>query len=150
MYYHFKIHKEDKGYWAECVELEGCITEADTREELAHNMQEALNGYLDEPEDSKTIFPDPREKVSGKGIAFVSVDPKIALSFQLRQARNARHMTQLQAAKLIFGSKNVSTYQKLERSKTSNPRLETLIKIKKVFPEISIDDVLSFDEEKRA
>lgn len=26
MQYHFKKHKEDGGYWAECIELKGCVT----------------------------------------------------------------------------------------------------------------------------
>ena len=30
MKYHFKVHKGGKGYWAECIELVGCITEADS------------------------------------------------------------------------------------------------------------------------
>lgn len=143
MYYHFKFHKEGRGYWAECIELEGCVTQAETMQELAHNMSEALNGYLDEPENSKVVFSLPRERVTGRNIAHVSVDPKIALSMQLRQARNKRHMSQSEAALKIFGSKNVSTYQKLEKSKTANPELTTLVKIKRVFPEISIDDLLN-------
>jgi antitoxin HicB len=43
MKYHFKIYKKDGGYWAQCIELEGCITQADTLKELYKNMQEALN-----------------------------------------------------------------------------------------------------------
>lgn len=48
--YHFKIHKEDEGYWAECIELNGCVTQGDTLEELHHNIREALQVYLQEPE----------------------------------------------------------------------------------------------------
>ena len=33
MEYHFKIHKEKNGYWAECIELSGCNTQGDTLEE---------------------------------------------------------------------------------------------------------------------
>lgn len=150
MYYHFKIHKEPNGYWAECVELDGCQTQGDTLAELTHNMSEALNLYLDEPESSKIVFPLPFDNVPGKNIAHVSVEPKIALAMQLRQARKKRHMSQTEAAQKIFGSKNVSTYQKLEKSKTANPELTTLVKIKRVFPEISIDDLLVCEEEKRA
>jgi len=42
MYYHFKIHKEPDGYWAECIELEGCVTQGDSLDELQKNMEEAL------------------------------------------------------------------------------------------------------------
>jgi hypothetical protein len=34
MKYHFKVHKEMSGFWAECLELNGCITQADTQKEL--------------------------------------------------------------------------------------------------------------------
>ena len=47
MKYQFKIHKEGNGYWAQCIEFEGCITQADSIEELHRNMQEALNLYLE-------------------------------------------------------------------------------------------------------
>ena len=55
MKYHFKVHKEGNGYWAECVELLGCITEADSIDELQKNMEEALNLYIEEPENSKEL-----------------------------------------------------------------------------------------------
>lgn len=61
MKYHFKIHKEGKGYWAQCIELEGCITQADSRKELKKRMQEALNLYIDEPVDSKDLAALPDE-----------------------------------------------------------------------------------------
>ena len=44
----FKIHKEDNGYWAECIGLEGCDTQADTLEELNSNIKEALSLYWEE------------------------------------------------------------------------------------------------------
>lgn len=48
MNYHFKIHKEGKGFWAQCIEFEGCITQADDLKSLKNNMQEALNLYIEE------------------------------------------------------------------------------------------------------
>lgn len=30
MFYHFKIHKEENKFWAQCLELPGCITQADS------------------------------------------------------------------------------------------------------------------------
>lgn len=50
-------------------------------------------------------------------------------------------MTQREAAKLL-GMKNIYSYQRLESGKTANPELLTLVKIKKVFPEIDLDDVV--------
>ncbi len=34
MYYHFRIHGEEDGFWAECLELTGCDTEGDDLDEL--------------------------------------------------------------------------------------------------------------------
>lgn len=44
--YHFKIFKEDNGYWCECLELDGCCAEGNTFEELEKNMNEAIDLYL--------------------------------------------------------------------------------------------------------
>ena len=63
MKYHFKIQKEDKGYFAQCIELPGCITQGETLEELQRNMREALNLYIEEPEDSKDLAALPDEKI---------------------------------------------------------------------------------------
>lgn len=46
MNYNFKIHREDNGFWAECVELEGCNTQGDSPEDLIKNIKEALEVYL--------------------------------------------------------------------------------------------------------
>ncbi len=43
MSYHFNSHKEPNGYWAECCELEGCVTQADTLEELYASCEESLH-----------------------------------------------------------------------------------------------------------
>ncbi len=55
MKYHFKICKEKKGFSAQCMELKGCITEGDSLKELFKNMKEALNLYIQEPEDSQDL-----------------------------------------------------------------------------------------------
>jgi antitoxin HicB len=40
----------------------------------------------------------------------------------------------------LLGMKNIFSYQRLE--KKTDPKLSTLIKIKKIFPELSIDSIL--------
>ena len=60
MKYHFKIHKEGKGFWAECLEIPECVTQGDSKEELFDNMEDAINTYLEEPEDSKFLAPLPK------------------------------------------------------------------------------------------
>lgn len=142
MKYHFRVHPEKKGYFAECIELKGCLTQGDTYKELEHNMREVLALYLDEPMDSKFIFPMPRKNIKGRNIVKVEVEPRVAFSFYLRQLRLARKMTQKEVAEKL-GIKNLYSYQRLENSKTANPELATIVQLKKIFPEMSLDDLLA-------
>jgi antitoxin HicB len=140
MFYHFKIHKENKGYWAECIELKGCVTQADNLEQLYKNMEEVLNLYLNEPENSKITFPLPSKDLFGKNIVDIPVDPKIAFAMKMKICRSKKGLSQQQVADLL-GMKNIYSYQRLESAKKANPNLSTIARIKKVFPEFNIDDI---------
>jgi antitoxin HicB len=108
-------------------------------EELRFNMTEVLDCVLDEPQDSEVLFPDPDPTIKvGKRIVAAPVTPKIALASMVRQARVRRKMTQKQAATEL-GMKNVYSYQRLESSKTVNPEFTTLLRLRKLFPEVSVD-----------
>ena len=139
MTYHFRVHQEGNGYWAECVELKGCLTQGDSMEDLQKNAEEALNLYLEEPEESTLTFPLPQNKLKGKNIIEVPVEPGIALSVLLRKYRDEHHFTQKDIAQRL-GMKSLYSYQRLERK--SNPSLQTLRKLKQVFPDLSVDYVL--------
>lgn len=138
MTYHFLVHRQKNGYWAECVELAGCVTQGDTPEELRRSAREALNLYLDEPQNSQVTFPLPRRTTGTKAMD-VPVDPGIALSVLLRNYRLQHMYTQRQVAHRL-GMKNLYSYQRLERR--SNPSLQTLQKLKQVFPDLSVDYLL--------
>lgn len=140
MFYHFKIHKEQNGYWASCVELQGCNTQADTLDMLSKNMKEALNLYLNEPDYSKKIFPLPQKNIVGKNIVKIPVDHKIAFALKIKLFRSKKGLSQSQVAHLL-GMKNIYSYQRLESTKKANPNLSTIARIKEVFPEFNIDDV---------
>jgi antitoxin HicB len=142
MKYHFKIHKEESGFWAECLELKGCRTQGDTAEELDYNMKEVLNLYLSEPPESKLIFPLPKKHVRGSGIVQVPVEPGVAFAFHLRRLRLKRGLTQKEAAKRL-GFKNLFSYQRLESPKNANPALDTIAKVMRLFPELSVDEILA-------
>ncbi len=137
MKYHFKIKKEKSGFSASCIELIGCRTEADTREELLKNMQEALNLYLDEPATSHEVFPLPKERIRGRTIIEVECDVRIAFALLMRQARLKEQLTQRKAAEKL-GYANVFAYQKLENGETANPTLTTIKKIKEVLPKLNL------------
>lgn len=142
MHYHFKTHKEGKFYWAECLELKGCVTQAYSKRELQKNIVNVLNFYLDEPADSQLVFPLPRKNFKGRNIIKIKVEPTIAFAFSLRRLRLTKKMTQKQAAASL-GLKNIYSYQRLESSKTANPSLLTLVGLKLVFPELNLDQVSS-------
>jgi predicted RNase H-like HicB family nuclease/DNA-binding XRE family transcriptional regulator len=140
MKYHFKIHREKEGFWAECLELDGCITQADNQEELYKNCEEALNLFLEEPTGSKIVFSLPDDSLdSEKDIIKIQVEPEIALAVLLRNYRLNSNMTQKQVADML-GMKNIYSYQRLE--KKSNPTLTIINKIHTIFPEIELNYLL--------
>lgn len=138
MKYHFKVHKEGKQFWAKCLELDGCYTQADSMNELNRMMKEALELYISEPEGSADLahLPDDSIRIS-KTVVEVPVDAEVAFSFLVRYYRIKYGMTQSQVAKKM-GYENVNGYQRLERRKC-NPNLKTLSKIKEIFPDFSLD-----------
>jgi len=142
LYYHFKIHNDNDGLWAECIELEGCATQADNINELKQNMEEALNLYLDEPNDSKAVFPFPDDSIKESDkIVKIKVNPGIAFAGYLRALRINHNLTQKQVS-VMLGLKHLYSYQRLESSKKANPELKTLEKIKEVFPEFNLNLII--------
>ena len=141
MKYHFKIHHTDDGFWAQCIELEGCVTQAHDKIELFSNMQEALNIYLQEPEGSSFLSPLPKERQrKTENIVEVPVEPEVAFSFMVRYHRLQKKLTQQEAAQKM-GFKSLYSYQRLERK--CNATLEMIAKLKKIFPDFSIDFAFS-------
>ncbi len=143
MKYHFKIHKGvDWGYWAECVELDGCHTQGKTLKELNFNMSEVLNGYMSDPPESTVIHPRPLKKCKGRNIVEVEVDPSVAIANRIRELRLKCQLTQM-AMKDKLGIKHLSNYQRLEDPFKANPEWATLMLIKRVFPEFRVDDLMA-------
>ncbi len=140
MKYHFEVHAEETGYWAECLELPGCVSQGDTRDELAENLREAVGLYLEEPPESPLPVPLPNPKLSSNDHYLkIEVDPEIAFGVLLRAARLDSHLTQKQAAERL-GMKSLYSYQRLE--KRSNPTLSLIKRIQAVFPQIRLEQVL--------
>ena len=138
MFYHFKVHPEDNGLWAECLELDGCYTQADDMDHLKSNMRQALNLYLSEPENSKVIFSLPIKSSKKPNVYLVEVDSKVALSFLLRRNRIQHELTQIQVANKL-GFKNIWSYQRLEKPSSANPTLSTLNKLQNIFPDLELN-----------
>src|ERR1700738_2618079 len=122
MKYHFRIRKENEGYSAQCIELEGCVTQGDSMDELYENMREALNLYVQEPVDSNDLAALPKDSIrKSKNVIEVSLDPEIAFSFLVRYYRIKHRMTQQQVAEKL-GFEKIFQYQRLETRKC-NPTL---------------------------
>ena len=56
--------EEEGGYSVQCVELPGCISEGETREEALKNIKEAIIGYLEAFPEDKEIINKTREVVN--------------------------------------------------------------------------------------
>jgi antitoxin HicB len=138
MHYHFKLYKEQNGYWAQCIELEGCQSQGDTLEELKKNLEEALMLYLDEPASSHIVFPLPDQTITGDDIIEIKVTPTIAFAHYLRMIRLKHNMTQKDVAGKL-GYKSIWAYQKLESTKKANPELKTISHIKEIFPDFDVN-----------
>lgn len=140
MRYHFKVHKEKEGFWAACIELPGCVTQANGKEELSANMQEALNFYLEEVDDFEHMAPLPKASIkTGRSVVEVPVDPSVALAFSIRRQRIQQGLTQREAADQL-GMKAIYSYQRLERR--CNPTLDLIYKLVLLFPALSLDKIL--------
>ncbi|MFH2116174.1 MAG: helix-turn-helix transcriptional regulator, partial [Spirochaetota bacterium] len=111
--------------------MPGCGTQAETYNELATACEESLNLYLEEPKDSKVIFPLPDEVLdTNPSFLGIEVEPEIALAVLLRFLRHNSRLTQKQVAEML-GMKNIYCYQRLE--KRSNPTLALIKKIHRIF-----------------
>ncbi len=53
------LREEEEGYSVQCIELPGCISQRETREEALKNIAEAIEGYLE-------AFPEELEKLKQK------------------------------------------------------------------------------------
>ena len=120
MKYHFTIHKKDDGFWAECWEIPGCMTQGNSEEELVANMQEAIDMCLEEPIESSTIFlanPSdekcvPWREAFASGIAELS-----EIGLVIRGARLKADMTQKEVAeKLGIKPHHISEMEHRKRS----------------------------------
>ena len=110
MKYHFKIHKEEIGFWAQCIELAGCVTEADSMDQLQKNMQEALDLYVDESEDSQELANLPDESIHPtRTTVEVALNPQVAFAFMVRYYRIKHSLTQQQVVKKMVLGNNWGT-----------------------------------------
>ena len=92
--------------------------------------------------DSQELFPLPDSSIKkSKNIVEVTVDPQLAFSLLVKHFRIKYGLTQKEASEKM-GFDKIYSYQRLEMG-NCNPSLKMLSKIKQLFPEFSIDYVIS-------
>ncbi|MGL1890142.1 MAG: type II toxin-antitoxin system HicB family antitoxin [Spirochaetaceae bacterium] len=136
MIYHFELHKEEDGFWAECVELDSCMSEGKTIDELKSNLKEALDGVLQTSFGHNFEHPMPQDELNNDN-KYLKIEPSsdIAFSVLLRHYRISHRKTQ-ESMKGALGMKSRNSYVKLEQK--GNPTLKTLVKIVKTFPDFPL------------
>ena len=143
MQYHFKYFTNNDGnYYAEGIEVKDCNAEADTLDELKEIIKDLLDLYFDEDPDSEIIFPMPLKKeIKEKNIFTVDIDPNIMLAQTLRMLRLNQKLT-IEEVTNKMGYKKTWDYLKFEKNKIV-PNFNTLIKLKKVYPELDLNELAS-------
>jgi len=116
------IYKEKDGIFLEFPDLPGCLTDADTIEDILIYGNEALTGYLESLIERDKEIPKP-SMLTGENIIWFEVPPKLNVSIQIREERKRQGLSQKDLAKKMKGS--FRTIQQVERLKSS-PTLRTL------------------------
>jgi DNA-binding XRE family transcriptional regulator/predicted RNase H-like HicB family nuclease len=140
MKYHFRVEADGKWFTASCIELEGCRAQERSVDKVLVVAKEVLDAFLNEPQGSGVVFPAPQEKLEGKDIVAIEVDPEIAFGMLMRQYRITRKMTQAQMAALL-DMVHLTSYQRLERR--SNPTLGLIKKVHDRLPGFPLEAILS-------
>lgn len=126
MTYNCNIEKQSENI---CVvrfpDMTNVTTYGENFEEAKEMAKEALDAVLETDIEKGFPIPEPKYK---DGIA-IEVSPKIAFAIELRKARGSR--TQKEVAK--DAGMSYQQYQRLENPKKTNPTLEMLYRLQKVF-----------------
>lgn len=135
MHYYAKITEEDGAWVVSFPDCPGCYTQGDTKEEAIAMAHEALEGWLESHIARNSTPPQPKAQ---RGVAIAVATP-LACALQIRWSREARGLTQAEAAKRMGVSQQA--FAKLEQP-GSNPQLVTLVKVSEAIG-ASLDVVMS-------
>ena len=125
MIYNCDITENDGKFIAQFPDMTNVLTYGSSREEALEMAKDALDGVLSV--DIENGFPIPPAKYTG-GYP-VEVSPKIAFAIELRKARAGNSLKDVaEKAGMTY-----QQYQRLENPRKTNPTLETLYKLQKVF-----------------
>lgn len=154
MKYHFKISARESGdYLVQCLEIYGCAVSVKQPAEAATAASKKLHAFLSMlPDDLSFIEPFDRsgEEVRRQfglepgELVIVELTPAFAFAIALRLARFNRCLSQAQTARRLK-LRSRSSYQRLEDPKRTNPTLDTILRVRKVFPDLDLATVFSSD-----
>lgn len=146
MKYHFKYEADERGgYWGECLEIQGCLSEGNDIEDLKKNFKEALDLCLECAlnDEEEFVLPFEDNALNNKeNILEISPDHYLILSNMLKYYRKKNMLSQKDVAQRM-GYKNIWGYSKIEKGKYANIEFKTLVKIKSVFPELDLNRIFS-------
>ena len=126
MTYNCDITKEGETMYAvRFPDMPNVMTFGFSRSHALDMAKEALEGVLEVDLDHALEIPESKYK----GGELVEVSPKIAFAIELRKARAARSQREVAEA----SGMTYQQYQRLENPKKTNPTLETLYRLQKVF-----------------
>ena len=125
MTYNCNITPKEGKFFVQFPDIPNAITLGNTQEEALSMAGDVLNGILASHLDNRYPISEP---IYTAGYS-VEVSPKVAFAIELRKAR-ANH-TQKEVAEKAGMS--YQQYQRLENPHKTNPTLETLYKLQKVF-----------------
>lgn len=125
MTYNCNITEKDGKFVAQFPDMTNVLTYGSSQTEALEMAKDALDGVLSVDIDEGFPIPVPEYK----GGFPVEVSPKIAFAIELRKARAGRSQKEI-AAK---AGMSYQQYQRLENPHKTNPTLETLYKLQKVF-----------------
>ena len=126
MTYNCTIEKQEDGiYVAQFPDMTNILTCDYSHEEALKMAEEALNGVLAVDLDHGHTIAEPKYT----GGYPIEVSPKVAFAIELRKARADK--TQKEVAEKA--GMTYQQYQRLENPHKTNPTLETLYKLQKVF-----------------
>ncbi|MBQ6565505.1 MAG: type II toxin-antitoxin system HicB family antitoxin [Treponema sp.] len=125
MTYNCDIIEQDGKFIARFPDMTNVQTFGLSREEALEMAKDALDGVLSVDIDNG--FPIPAPAYTG-GFP-IEVSPKVAFAIELRKARADRPQKEVAAA----AGMSYQQYQRLENPRKTNPTLETLWRLQKVF-----------------
>ena len=125
MIYNCDITEKDGKFIAQFPDMTNVLTYGSSLEEALEMAKDALDGVLSV--DIENGFPISPSKYTG-GYP-VEVSPKVAFAIELRKARAEKSLKEVaEKAGMTY-----QQYQRLENPRKTNPTLETLYKLQKVF-----------------